>query len=259
MACSWPSDSLTHHLADPTRSGTCQTAQTCLRGYIGVPRDFSGVPQAADSIGSGTRRMPRPCWWAAGPKWLVQAARKPSAAKVEGQHEPKEWLKVWDAFVAAILGSDRVGRHNAGVQRRWINASSAGQVTFLLGEVVGQATARGIPEDDGNRGRLEAPEAVTPSLRSLTRKHADILEECGPACIAAVILVSSEPESPSASISSENLPAGLGCACAARRARLVARRACDCFHVSSTVFADHPNTKHGQGTRSTQCRRGPVV
>ena len=55
----------------------------------------------------------------------------------------------------SILGSNRVGRHNAGVQRRWINLLPP-VVTFLLGEVVGQQQRRNS-ENDGNRGRLEAP------------------------------------------------------------------------------------------------------
>ena len=37
----------------------------------------------------------------------------------------------------SILGSNRIGRHNAGVQRRWINLLPPA-VTFLLGEVVGE-------------------------------------------------------------------------------------------------------------------------
>ena len=37
----------------------------------------------------------------------------------------------------SILGSNRVGRYNAGVQRRWINLLPP-VVTVLLGEVVSQ-------------------------------------------------------------------------------------------------------------------------
>ena len=65
-------------------------------------------------------------------------------------------------------------------------------------------------------------------------------------CIAAVILVSSSPKSPSG-ISSERTSCGPWGACAARRARLAGERA-----ATAGRFVDGlcrpSNTKHGQGT-----------
>ena len=59
------------------------------------------VSQEADSIGSALRAV-RPCISALGPKWLVRAARKQSAAKVEAKPHEKEWL---------IRGGTRLWQH----------------------------------------------------------------------------------------------------------------------------------------------------
>ena len=56
----------------------------------------------------------------------------------------------------SILGSNRVGRHNAGVQRRWINLLPPA-VTFLLGEVVGQQQREGFRRTTGTVADLRHP------------------------------------------------------------------------------------------------------
>ena len=162
------------------------------------------------------------------------------------QHEPKEWLKVWDAFVAASWAPGSVYTPGCNALDDLLLGSN-----LFAGRSGRSATARGIPAgDDGNRGRLEAPEAVTPSFVALR-------EACGHP--RRVVLRVSRPssssslelQSPSA-ISSEILLAGLG------------------VHVlhdepgwQASVFRPRSSPTIQYQTRpryrSTQCRRGPVV